>query len=94
MKENVAKEKLRVIDIIRENAALIVSVGGFVWLIFQFLIIPVREMQFQMSDVLNNHIKTIQDQMVIATAEREMQSKQLALLSEQIVRLTTLIENK
>jgi hypothetical protein len=92
MKENTAKEKLRVIDIIRENAALIVSVGGFVWLIFQFLIIPVKEMQFQMNDVLNNHLKTIQDNLIIATAEREAQGKQLNALSEQIARLTVLIE--
>jgi hypothetical protein len=92
MKENVAKEKLRVIDIIKENAALIVSVGGFIWLIFQFLIIPVKQMQFQMDDVLNNHLKTIQDQMVVATEERKAQGEQLNALSEQITRLTVLIE--
>lgn len=94
VKENLAKEKLRVMDIIKENAGLVISVGGFVWLIFQFVIIPIKSMEFNMNDILNNHLKTIQTEMTTATAEREEQSKQIQMLSEQIVRLTTLIENK
>ena len=92
VKENIAKEKLRIIDTLKENAALVISVGGFVWLIFQFVIIPLNQLQYQVGDILNNHIKTIQDNLIIATAEREAESKQIAALSEQIVRLQTLIE--
>jgi hypothetical protein len=94
MKENIAKEKLRVIDTIKENAALVISVGGFVWLIFQFIIIPLNALQYQVGDILNNHLKTIQDSETRATAEREAQGKQLTALSEQIIRLQTIMEGK
>lgn len=94
MKENKAEEKLRVIDIIKENAALVFSVGGFVWIIFQFVIVPINQLQYQMGDILNNHIKTIQDNLIIATAEREAEAKQINALSEQIIRLQTIIEKQ
>jgi hypothetical protein len=87
-------EKLRVIDIIKENAGMVISIGGFVWLIFQFLIIPVMKLEYDVGDILNNHLKTIQDQMTIATTERDAQGKQLTALSEQMVRLSTLLETK
>lgn len=93
-KENIAKEKLRIIDTLKENATLVISVGGFVWLIFQFVIIPLNNLQYQVGDIINNHIKTIQDSEVEAKTEREIQGRQLTALSEQIVRLQTIIENK
>jgi hypothetical protein len=94
VKENIAKEKLRVMDIIKENASLVITIGGFCWIVIQFVILPIREMQFQMNDVLNNHLKTIQDEMIIATEERKQQSASLQNLSEQIVRLQTIIEKQ
>jgi hypothetical protein len=92
MKETTASEKLRVIDIIRENAGLVITVGGFVWLIFQFLIIPIYKLQFDVGNILDNHLATIQTELTEAKAERDIQGKQLTALSEQIVRLQTLIE--
>lgn len=94
VKENIAKEKLRVIDTIKENAGLVLSVGGFVAIIFQFIIVPLNQLQYQVGDILNNHIKTIQDSEIEATSEREAQGKQLTALSEQIIRLQTLMETK
>ena len=94
MRENKAAEKLRIIDVIKENAALVLSVGGFVWVIFQFLIIPINALTYQVGDILNNHLKTIQDEQIVATQERKEESERIKDLSEQIVRLTTILENK
>lgn len=92
MKENVAKEKLRIIDTLKENTSLVITIVGAVWVVFQFVIIPIQQMKFQVDNILDNHLKTIQDQMTIATTERTEQGKQLQALSEQIVRLSTLLE--
>lgn len=92
MKENIAKEKLRIIDTLKENTSLVITIIGVVWIVFQFVIIPIQEMRFQINNILDNHLKTIQDQMTAATTERELQGKQLQALSEQIVRLTTILE--
>lgn len=94
MKENRAEEKLRVIDTIRENASLVIAIGGFTWLIFQFLIIPIYKLQFQVSNILDNHLATIQTEMTEAKTERQLQREQLTALSEQIIKLATQLENK
>ena len=94
MKENIAKEKLRVTEIIRENAGLVLSIGGFVYLLFQFLIIPMIRLQDSVTNILDNHLATIQIELTEAKTERDMQGKQLTALSEQIVRLQTLIEKQ
>lgn len=94
MKEPLAQEKLRIIDTIRENAGLVLGVGGFVWLIFQFLIIPMVRVQDAITNILDNHLATIQTELTEAKAERDLQGNQLRVLSEQIVRLQTLIESK
>ena len=92
MKENIAEEKLRIIDILKENTSLVITIVGITWILFQFVIIPIQEMKFQVDNILDNHIKTIQDEMIIATAERKAQTQQMQQLSEQIVRLTTLLD--
>jgi hypothetical protein len=92
MKENKAEEKLRVMDIIRENTGLVISIGGFVYIIFQFVILPIYKLQYQVTNILDNHLATIQTEMTVASAEREEQGKQLTALSEQIIRLQTLLE--
>lgn len=94
MKENIAKEKLRMIDIIRENAGMVVSIGGFVYLMFQFIILPIYQLQFKVSNILDNHLATIQTELTEAKTERDIQGKQLTALSEQLVRLETLMEKK
>lgn len=94
MKENIAKEKLRMIDIIRENAGMVVSIGGFVYLMFQFIILPIYQLQFKVSNILDNHLATIQTELTEAKTERDIQGKQLTALSEQLVRLQTLMEKK
>ena len=94
VKQNNASEKLRILDTIRENAGAVISIGGFVWLIFQFLIIPIYKVQYDVANILDNHLATIQTELTEAKTERELQGMQLAVLSEQIVRLTVLLENK
>lgn len=94
MKENIAKEKLRMIDIIRENAGMVVSIGGFVYLMFQFIILPIYQLQFKVNNILDNHLATIQTELTEAKTERDIQGKQLTALSEQLVRLETLMEKK
>lgn len=94
MKENIAKEKLRMIDIIRENAGMVVSIGGFVYLMFQFIILPIYQLQFKVNNILDNHLATIQTELTEAKTERDIQGKQLTALSEQLVRLQTLMEKK
>ena len=93
-KNSNASEKLRVIDTIKENAGAVISIGGFCWIIFQFLIIPVYRLQYQMDNILDNHLATIQTELTEAKIERDLQGKQLNNLSEQIVRLQVLIEKK
>lgn len=92
MRENIAKEKLRIIDVLKENTSLVITIVGITWIIFQFVIIPIQQMKFQVDNILDNHLKTIQDEMTEAKTERDAQGKQLTALSEQIIRLTTLIE--
>ena len=92
MKENIAEEKLRIIDILKENTSLVITIVGITWILFQFVIIPIQEMKFQVDNILDNHIKTIQDEMTVATTERKAQTQQMQQLSEQIVRLTTLLD--
>ena len=87
IKENLAEEKLRVIDIIRDNAALTLTVAGFVWVIYSMVILPIKTLEFQVGNILNNHIKTIQDEQVTASAERKAQSLILQQINESIIRL-------
>lgn len=94
VKENIAKEKLRIMDTIKENAGVVLSVGGFTWLIFQFLIIPMVRLQDAVTNILDNHLATIQIELTEAKTQRDLQGKQLTALSEQIVRLQTLMETK
>jgi hypothetical protein len=94
MKEDYAKEKLRIIDTLKENVGMIISVGGFMWLIFQFVIIPMNQMSFQIENILDNHLATIQTELTEAKTERDFQGKQLTNLSEQIIRLQTIMETK
>ena len=94
MQEDLPAEKLRVIDIIKENAGLVVSIGGFMWLIFQFVIIPIYGLQFKVNNILDNHLATIQTELTEAKSEREAQGKQLTALSEQIIRLQVEVEKK
>lgn len=92
--ENKAEEKLTIIETLKENIGVVISIGGFVYLIFQFLIMPVAKLQYQVGNILDNHLATIQTELIEAKTERDMQGKQLNALSEQIVRLSTQIENK
>lgn len=94
MAENRAEEKLRIVETLKENAGMILSIGGFMWMIFQFVIIPMNKMQYQINNVLDNHLATIQTELTEAKIERDFQGKQLTTLSEQIVRLQTLMELK
>ena len=94
MKEPLAQEKLRIIDTIKENAGLVLSVGGFIYLLFQFLVIPMVRLQDAVTNILDNHLATIQVELTEAKTERDLQGKQLTALSEQIVRLQTLMEAK
>ena len=94
MKQNNASEKLRILDTIKENAGAVISIGGFIWLLFQFLIVPIYQLQFQMDNVLDNHLATIQTELTTAKVERESQGRQLNALSEQIIRLQVLMEKQ
>ena len=92
MVEEQAEEKLRIIDVIKENAAMILSLGGFLWLLFSYIVSPIQSLQYQVGDILNNHMKTLQDNMVTQTTVAEEQAKQIRALSEAVVRLTVEIE--
>lgn len=93
MKENKAEEKLRIVNAIRENATSVLAIGGFVWLLYSFIIIPIKTLEFATSDIINNHLKTIQDEQMVATTERSAQTAQLNALSESIIRLQEQIAN-
>jgi hypothetical protein len=92
MRENLAKEKLRIVDIIKENATTALVIGGFVWTLYATVILPIKNLEYQVGDIINNHIKTIQDESVTATAERKAQSEKLDKLSGEIIKLTTILE--
>ena len=94
MQENRAEEKLRIVDTIKENVGMIISIGGFMWLIFQFVIIPMNRMQYQIENILDNHLATIQAELTEAKVERDFQGKQLTTLSEQIIKLQAIMEAK
>jgi hypothetical protein len=87
MRKTDAAEKLRVIDILKENATMVIAIGGFVWMIYSFVLLPLKNMEFQMSDVLNNHLKTIQDEQIAASTERKEQRELLNIMNENLVRL-------
>lgn len=91
---NQASEKLRVIDILKENSTMVVAIGGFVWIIYSTIIIPIEHLKYQTGDIINNHLKTIQDEQITATAERKEQTAKMDKISGELIRLTTiLLEN-
>jgi hypothetical protein len=90
--EQIAKEKLRIVDVVKENAGMVITIVGLVWVLIQLIVLPIKALEYSTSDIINNHLKTIQDEQVIATEERKNQSEKLTELSNQIVRLQTLIE--
>ena len=94
MRENLAKEKLRVTDIIKENAGMVITIGGFIFLMFQFVLLPIQETKFKIDNILDNHLSTIQQEMTEAKSERHAQTTQLNALSEQLIRLSTQLEKK
>lgn len=94
MQEHEAKEKLTIIATLKENIGVVISIGGFIYLIFQFLIMPVAKLQYQVGNILDNHLATIQTELTEAKTERDIQGKQLNALSEQIVKLQTIMESK
>ena len=94
MKAPIAQEKLRIIDTIKENAGMVLTIGAAVYTIFQFLILPIYSLTFKVDNILDNHLATIQTELTEAKTERDLQGKQLTALSEQIVRLQVLIEGK
>jgi hypothetical protein len=61
--ENQAEEKLRIMDVIKNNATTVVSIGAFVWILFSYVILPIQKMQFQVSNILDNHLATIQTEL-------------------------------
>ena len=71
MKEIQAEEKLRVVDIIKENAVSFITIGGLVWVLFSYVILPIQKMQFQISNILDNHLATIETEIIEAKTERE-----------------------
>jgi hypothetical protein len=93
MKEQVAKEKLRIIDVIKENAGMVITIGGIIWAIYSLVILPIKQLEYQVGDIINNHLKTIQDEYIVASQERKEQGEMIRELNNQIVRLQTLIEN-
>lgn len=94
MKQLTASENLGVVKIIKENAGMVISIGGFIYLMFQFIILPIYQLQFKVNNILDNHLATIQTELTEAKTERDIQGKQLTALSEQLVRLQTLMEKK
>ena len=89
---NNASEKLRVIDILKENSTMVLAIGGFVWIIYSTIIMPIAQLQYQTGDIINNHIKTIQDEMISATTERKIQTDKLDKLNSDLIRIITIME--
>ena len=94
MKETEAREKLNIIGVMKENTGMVISIGGFVYLLFQFVVMPIAKLEYKVSNILDNHLATIQTELTEAKTERDMQGKQLTALSEQLVRLSTQLESK
>jgi hypothetical protein len=92
MKQSNASEKLRVIDIFKENASMVIAIGGFCWIIYSSIITPIKSLEFSVGDIIGNHLKTIQDEQVTATEERKSQTEKLDKLSGELIRLTTILE--
>lgn len=92
--QNKAEEKLRIIDTIKENASMIIIIVGVIWAIVQTIIIPLKSLEFGQNDILNNHLKTIQDEMIVATQERKVQGEKIDALNSQLVRLETILEQE
>lgn len=94
VKENIAEEKLRVIDIIKENATTLIFITGIVWSIVSFVVLPIKQLEFSVSTILNNHLKTIQDEQIRATIERKEQKEISIEIQKELVKLQTIIGNQ
>jgi len=92
--ENKAAEKLRIIDTIKENAAMCIAIGGFVWLLYSMVIMPIQALEYQVGDIIGNHLKTIQDEQVTATAERKAQSILITNTNDRLIKIETLLDEK
>jgi hypothetical protein len=91
MKENKAEEKLRIIDVIKENSAAVIAIGGFIWIVYSAIVLPIKALEYQVGDIIGNHLKTIQDEQVTATAERKAQTEMLMDISSKLIRLETIV---
>lgn len=90
--ENKASEALRITKIFKENIATVITIGGFMWLLFSNVVKPIQQLEYSVGDIIGNHLKTIQDEQVVATAERKAQTDKLDKLSGELIRLTTILE--
>mgnify|MGYP001446284362 CR=1 FL=1 len=87
-----AAEKLRVIDILKENATMVLAIGGFMYMIFSYVILPIKNLDYQVNDIIGNHLKTIEDEQIIATEERRQQGDALEANNIRLTRIEVLLE--
>ena len=92
IKENIAEEKLRVLDIIKDNAMTFIFITSIVWSMVSFVIIPIKQLEYSVDAILNNHLKTIQDEQVRATVERKEQKELMIDIQKELVKLQTILE--
>ena len=87
-----AAEKLRVLDILKEYGAGILAIGSFMFMIFSYVILPIKNLDYQVTDIIGNHLKTIEDEQITATEERRQQTDKLELNNVRLTKIEVLLE--
>ena len=93
-KENIAEEQNRVNKYFKENFLTIIFICGITWTLIQMVIIPIKQLEWEVSNDMNNHFKTIQDNEIIATQERKEESNKIDNLTAQVIRLQAIMDTK
>lgn len=94
MTENEAKETLKIMDIFKNSIVQIISIIVIIWSVFSLMILPIKQLEYSVGTILNNHLKTIQDEQITSNAEIKLQGEQLDQIQNQITELSTIVRLK
>jgi len=90
--ENISAEKLRILDVIKENAMTFIFIAGLMWSVISFVVLPIKQLEYSVGTILNNHLKTIQDHQIIATQERKQSTEVILQIQKELIKIQVHLE--
>lgn len=94
MKENISSEKLRILDAIKENAMSFIFIAGLMWSFISFVVLPIKQLEYSVGTILNNHLKTMESQQLILTEESKQQREIMTQIQKELIKVQVQLEGK